>query len=112
LLSSVSHEGGTALLTPATPQNDALIWLGKDSNLDTYSDDKKFQRFSLATLYYSTDGSRWGNKDGWVSDSEECDWYNSAKGSFCENGFVVELSIVSNMLAGTIPNESTLLSIP
>jgi hypothetical protein len=110
LLSSVSHDGGTALLIPETPQNDALIWLGKDSNLDTYSDDKKIQRFSLATLYYSTDGSRWGNNDGWVSDSEECDWYNTAKGSFCENGFVVELSIVSNMLAGTIPNELTLLS--
>jgi hypothetical protein len=110
LLSSVSHDGGTALLTPSTSQNDALTWLGNDQNLNTYSDIKKIQRFALATLYYSTDGSRWGNKSGWVSDSEECDWYNTAKGSFCENGAVVELSLVSNSLAGTIPNELTLLS--
>jgi hypothetical protein len=44
LLSSVLHDGGTTLLTMAMPQNDAL--------------DKKIQQFSLATLYYSTYGSR------------------------------------------------------
>jgi hypothetical protein len=116
LLSSLSFDNGTALQTPSTPQNNALVWLANNTNLDTYSDEKKIQRYVLAVLYYSTNGTDWLNKDGWLSNGDECDWYNLADGSFCINGSVVELDFYDvdtkkgNNLVGTIPNELALLS--
>jgi len=43
LLASVSLDGGTALQTPLTPQNEALKWLAENTNLDTSSDEQKIQ---------------------------------------------------------------------
>ena len=40
-LSAVSFDNGTALQTPSTPQNEALIWLANNTDLDTYSDEEK-----------------------------------------------------------------------
>ena len=92
LLSSVSFDNGTALQTTSTPQNDALIWLSNNTNLDTYSDKRKIQRYVLAVLYYSTNGNNWDRNSGWLSNEDECDWYNLADGSFCdESGAVMEL---------------------
>ena len=108
LLSSVSFDNGTALQTPLTPQNSAAIWLSINANLDTYSDAKKIQRYVLATLFYSTNGILWNDNTDWLTDFDECDWYN--RDSFCENGTVAYLSLYSNNLVGTIPNELALLS--
>jgi hypothetical protein len=116
VLSPLSFDNGTALQTPSTPQNNALVWLANNTNLDTYSDEKKIQRYVLAVLYYSTNGTDWLNKDGWLSNGDECDWYNLADGSFCINGSVAELDFYDvdtengNNLVGTIPNELALLS--
>ena len=77
LLSSVSFDNGTALQTPSTPQNDALIWLANNTNLDSYSDARKIQRYVLATLYYSTNGAQWLDNTDWLTDLDECTWYNS-----------------------------------
>jgi len=120
LLTSVSPDGGAALKTPSTPQNNALNWLAGNANLDAYSDDKKIQRYILATLYFSTRGDDWINNTGWLSDSDECDdWYNEADESFCSNGAVVELDFYrdihanpnpSNNLDGSLPVELALLS--
>jgi hypothetical protein len=130
LLSSVSFDNGTALQTRLTPQNDALNWLASNANLDTYSDEKRIQRYALAVLYYSTNGDSWYGKVGWLSNFDECDWYSLAEaGSLCdENGSVVELNFYNgdtetgnnevgtipigngNNIVGTIPNELALLS--
>jgi hypothetical protein len=111
LLSSKSFDGGAALRTPSTPQNKALNWLAENAALSSYSDQKKIQRYVLATLYYSTNGDNWVNKFGWLSDSDECNWYNDAEGPFCVGGFVGELDLHGpNGLAGTIPPELALLS--
>jgi hypothetical protein len=116
LLSSVSFDNGTALQTPSTPQNDALIWLANNTNLDSYSEEKKIQRYVLAVLYYSTNGDRWFDNSGWLSNGDECNWYTLAESSFCINGSVVELDFYDgdtsrgNNLVGTIPNELALLS--
>jgi hypothetical protein len=111
LLSSASLDGGAALLTPSTPQNDALYWLADNANLDSYSNVKKIQRFVLATLYYSTRGYLWQNNTGWLSDADECtNWFNTAPGSFCSSSAVSDLGIDNNALDGTIPAEVALLS--
>jgi len=106
LLSSVSFDNGTALQTSPTPQNDALKWLAGNTKLDSYSDEQKIQRYVLATLYYSTGSGSWVNSSGWITDIDECEWYNDAEGTFCSgNGAVVELNLYFNNLVGTIPKE-------
>jgi hypothetical protein len=121
LLSSVSFDRGAALSNPLTPQYSALIWLANNTNLDMYLNKQKIQRYALATFYYSTNGDKWNNKSGWLSDADECEWYNSESfndlgGSFCHDGEVVRLVMVEvdpvsgNNLDGTIPNEIALIS--
>lgn len=119
LLSSVSPDGGAALRTPSTPQNKAYEWLANNTNLDSfdsYSNDskiqneRKIQRYSLATLYYSTNGDEWKNNSGWLTDSGERDWYNDEPCTFCSSGSVYKLHLRRNKLAGTIPPELALLS--
>ncbi len=110
LLSDVSPDGGAALRSPSTPQNNALKWLAGNANLDSYSDERKIQRYALATLYYSTNGDSWKNKNGWLGDGDECGWWNHAENQFCVDGAVVELDLFQNNLVGTIPAELALLS--
>jgi len=111
LLSSVSLDGGAALQTPSTPQNNALNWLAGNANLESYSDEKKIQRYTLATLYLSTNGSFWQNKTGWLSDSDECMWHNDAFERVCsDGGTIVELHLITNNLEGALPAEIALLS--
>jgi hypothetical protein len=107
LLIPVSFDNGTALQEQSTPQNNALNWLANNTNLDTYSDAKKFQRYSLATLFYSTNGTSWYQKSNWRSNIDECDWGYV----FCdENRSLETLELSDNNLFGTIPNELALLS--
>jgi hypothetical protein len=102
-------DNGTALRTASTPQNDALNWLANNNtNLNSYSNATKIQRYALATLFYSTNGTSWDKKDEWMSDFDECRWYNSGS-SLCTRGSVETLSLSSNNLVGTIPNELDLL---
>jgi len=109
LLLSVSFDNGTALQMPLTPQNMALNWLANNTNLDTYSDAKKIQRFALATLFYSTNGTSWYVNDTWMSNEDECGWYNNGA-SLCTIGSIDRLNLEINNLVGKIPNELALLS--
>jgi hypothetical protein len=109
ILVPVAFDNGTALKEQSTPQNKALNWLANNTNLDSYSDATKIQRYSLATLFFSTNGTHWDKKDEWMSNSNECLWYNSGS-SVCTNGSVDTLSLSGNNLVGTIPNELALLS--
>jgi hypothetical protein len=114
LLSLVSPDGGTALATPSTPQNKAVNWLANNINFNKFSDKRKIQRYTLGVLYYSTNGTNWSNNNGWLTDKNECNWWNGADGLFCdENGAIFELDLYDgsgNNLVGTIPMELTLLS--
>lgn len=112
MLSTVSMDSGEALSTPSTAQNEALNWLASNGNLESYSDEIKIQRHVLATLYYSTNGDSWTNNTGWLSDSDECGWYNGAAGGeLCSSqGLVVGLDLSKNNLTGNIPAEVGLLS--
>jgi hypothetical protein len=110
LLSKVSLDGGAALRGRSTPQNAALHWLAGNAKLNEYSDERKIQRYVLATFYHSTNGGNWDNNGGWMSDMDECEWFNDAEGPFCWNGVVVEFDFFQNNLRGTIPEELALLS--
>lgn len=48
-----------AMADPSSPQAQANRWLIGDPNYDDYSEERAFQRFALATLYYATDGKNW-----------------------------------------------------
>jgi len=62
-----------------SPQSKAFQWLSKDPNLYQYSRGRVEQRFALASLYYSTNGSLWLNDERWLSyDHHECEWYMSS----------------------------------
>jgi hypothetical protein len=99
-------------LSDGSPQFAALEWLSMNSELSSYSYDKKLQRFALATLYYSTGGDRWLNDDLWLSDEDECLWFStSADRSPCDDaGSFANLELELNDLSGTIPAELVLLS--
>jgi hypothetical protein len=70
LLSSISFYDGVALSTPSSPQSMAFNWLVTNhTNLLTLSPEQIIQRYALATLYYSTNGDSWNNRErifGWM----------------------------------------------
>ena len=107
LLSLHSYDDGTALRIPSSPQNRAAQWLAGNVNLDSYSDERKIQRYALATFYYSTNGPSWDSFGSWLTDASECSQWGSYVG--CSE-FSVILFQINIVLEGTIPNEIGLLS--
>ena len=73
-LSPVTNQ--SILLDSGTPQGQAFVWL-KDS--DMYTDPCSYatleQRYSLAVLFFSTNGTSWIEQAEWISRSEECNWF-------------------------------------
>lgn len=113
-LSSVSFDNGAAVETASTPQNEAMIWLAGNVNLESYTNEKKIQRYALATFYYSTNGPDWDIEADWLSDLDECLWYTDDIGAFCSDGSVSRLDFYQsrsgNNLNGSIPVEIAFLS--
>lgn len=109
LLSAKSSDGGAALQSASSPQNNAVKWLSGNTNLGNYTDERKIQRYVLATLYYSTSGDNWENNRAWLSNSNECSWHSNYE-SFCSESTVNELGLYYNNLDGAIPVELALLS--
>jgi Leucine-rich repeat (LRR) protein len=88
----------------------ALYWLLEKSNFDAYSIDRQIQRFALAAFYYATEGRSWNQSKGWLTDIDECTWYQDNNEDLCVNGTLRVLSLQSNNLAGLLPNEIALFS--
>jgi Leucine-rich repeat (LRR) protein len=105
LILSVSPGTESAFSDPDSPQSSALNWLSDSRFLTTYSREQILQRFVMATLYYSTDGSAWLRDDVWLSDVSECDWYSSeTKLAICNSeGLIDEIDLDSNNLSGELP---------
>jgi len=108
IITSVSFDNGTALNDATSPQFQALAWLNTNTNLKEYPDWRKIQRYVLATLFYSTDGSGWEQSDGWLSDEDECNWSHIE--GHCQGEIVAELWFGHANLGGTLPPELALLS--
>ena len=111
LIESVSFDGGAALSDSLSPQNKALTWLASNQNLEDYPEWKIIQRYVLAVFYYSTNGESWKNRNGWLTDEDECSWYTSnEKGSCDESGAFNRLVLDNNNLMGPLVTELALLS--
>lgn len=76
LLEAASFDAGAALRQENSPQQRAMLWLLQNVNLESYTNSKKIQRYALAVFYYSTNGDGWGENLWWMSDEDECMWYN------------------------------------
>lgn len=110
LIASHALDGGVALSDPLSPQFKALSWLESDANLD-YPDWRKVQRHVLATFYYSTNGDDWLERDGWLMEEHECDWFSSAVDPPCdENGVFTRLVLFDNNVTGSLPKDIAILS--
>lgn len=102
---------------PDSPQGRALKWLS-DGGEETENLEVARTRFSLATIYYSTNfvqhdsgaSSAWYQQSNWMSSDTVCLWH----GVICMEeesvlGRVQALNLSSNGLAGVLPQEIGLL---
>lgn len=72
-----SLDNGATLHNTMSPQYRAFRWLSGNMELAAYSDERKIQRYALATLFYSTGGDQWSNNEYWMSDEDECTmWFS------------------------------------
>lgn len=89
----------------AAPEVRAASWIMFDDPVD--SQDRTLMRFSLAVLYYSTNGDGWTVKDGWMTEANACEFH----GIHCDvDENVVAIALSGNNLVGTIPNVLTILT--
>ncbi|KAL3916908.1 MAG: hypothetical protein SGILL_004963, partial [Bacillariaceae sp.] len=113
VLSEITDEA--VLLEPSTPQHSAMLWLVYDDGLqlNATSSYQLYQRYILATFYFSTQGSRWKNKCRFLSASSVCDWHVASigLGVYCGNGTLVtkSLQFERNGLRGSMPPEIVFL---
>lgn len=89
----------------------ALEWLLEDdqSGISLNEDSSELQeRFGLATLYFSTNGKGWINRENWLSPNSVCIWI----GLSCDDATnsVIALTFNANNLQGKIPGELGKLS--
>eukprot|EP00544_Gedaniella_sp_CCMP2646_P003930 CAMPEP_0202480396 /NCGR_PEP_ID=MMETSP1361-20130828/405_1 /ASSEMBLY_ACC=CAM_ASM_000849 /TAXON_ID=210615 /ORGANISM="Staurosira complex sp., Strain CCMP2646" /LENGTH=581 /DNA_ID=CAMNT_0049107827 /DNA_START=737 /DNA_END=2479 /DNA_ORIENTATION=+ len=117
LITPVSFDGGESLMDPTSPQSFAARWLAVNAELASYSDERKLQRYALATFYFSTDGDAWEDKQKWLTDSNECiDWWveeletDDTKLECDASNAITLLLMGENNIAGTLPDEIAFLS--
>lgn len=113
----ISFDGGAALDDPTSPQYSAFLWLSQDPNLEFYDDERRTQRYAMATLYYSLNGESWLSNDGWLSEDDECTWFSRVNRQICGRrrlqpsrpsssaGSIIRLVLYYNNLEGAIPPE-------
>lgn len=91
---------------PGTPQSKALNWVTFQDPLRTPpGSPEQLVRFSLATLFYATNGNNWEKRKYWLSSAHVCQWYGIA--CTMSNGLnsVLEIALPRNNLVGTLPLE-------
>ncbi len=82
----------TTTVTP-TPSAAAVITCNVITQIPTLECE------ALAAFYAATNGSGWGNSNGWFVTDLPCSW----NGVTCFNGNVVDLQLAGNKLSGTLP---------
>jgi hypothetical protein len=74
---------GNALKVQGSPQYKAAMWMESGDLMPNPSggtglsiDDPRFtQRYIMALFYYAMDGENWVQKQGWLSEKSECEWF-------------------------------------
>jgi hypothetical protein len=107
LLLSEAFDGGEALQTPGTPQNEAYQWLLNNTLLGQYMDYNILQRYSAVTLYSATNGSSWTESEFWLSDLPLCQWNSTVDYDLrcVQDEILAALALTGNGLSGTLPLE-------
>ena len=94
----------------------AVQWLINEDPLELFANDtptqtRLTQRYSLLTLWYSTNGPSWFQNQGWLTAENECTWF----GITCNSNMAVvqigstEMTLLRNNLSGHIPPDIALL---
>ncbi len=107
-LSFVSADNGMKLLDMNSPQYHAYSWLVEDSNGQSYSDGRLYQRYALATLYFATNGVQWRESGNWITSADECDWFGISGCSDADEDTIVAIELFGNNLQGSLPPEAFL----
>ena len=107
-----SFDGGEALNNTSSPQYMAYSWLLDNENLSEYTEEQMLQRYSMATLYFATNGDQWLVNNLWLSQVSECGWFGKtgSQRRCNKKGKLVNLELDLNDLNGSIPAELGLLS--
>jgi hypothetical protein len=95
-----------------SPQAKALAWLKEDPLYHEYRSVHRLnQRYALAVLFFSTNGTSWTNSTGWLSDDNECTWFMISFDDICSATFrLLTLQLGGVELDGSLPRELELLS--
>ena len=111
LLSSALSDSGESLKDSSSPQYAALQWLRTPGNNEIYSHQRLFQRYALATLYFSMGGENWDLSGSWLTNTTECEWFSVGQYPICDTaGFIVEIDLAGNNLRGQLPRDFEVLS--
>jgi len=121
LIHSIAIHRGMEFVGSNSYQSRALAWVLGHDDLDSFSDTKIIQRYTLACIYYSTyavktlyteeiagaDVPGWTNSDGWMDTNlDECQWH----GLDCDSNDAVDsIELPSNGLTGHFAPEVQLL---
>jgi Leucine-rich repeat (LRR) protein len=109
----VSEKSRQELERSGSPQSQAINWLFTESDFLGYPQEKRVQRYVLATLYYATAGESWAKSEKWLSQADECTWYWSGQpeSQVCDDNLnLLNLVLPGNTLVGTLPDEVSLLT--
>jgi Leucine-rich repeat (LRR) protein len=98
------------LFLERSAQYRAMEWLVGNTLYDSYTYNRKIQRWALSTFYYSLYGSEWAVTNGWVNHEgnleNECTWH----GITCTaSGTVMTIDLKANKVYGRVPDETSLL---
>jgi len=91
-----------------SPQSKALRWTRRYDDRETYTLDRKIQRFALMSLKYSITDENLSDEDlEMYATTHECDWYEITR---CVNDIYKELELSKTMIRGELVPELALLS--
>jgi hypothetical protein len=95
-----------------SPQAKALAWLKQDPLYHEYQSVHRLnQRYALAVLFFSTNGTSWAISDGWLSNDNECTWFSGSIDDICDaTSHYLALYLELIELDGSLPRELELLS--
>lgn len=95
-----SYPNSNVLTTVDTDQHKAVKWLAGNTNLGSYDNLVKMQRYALAVFFYKTNGEKWLRKSYWMTSASECLWH----GITCESGAVSRIKLEKNLIDGAYPS--------
>jgi len=96
-----------------SPQSQALDWLtDPEFNRKLTATFDTIQRYVLAVMYFTTNGTEWANSDGWLTAASVCEWFTagSIRTVCSDDGLLTQLNLSRNNLGGQLPSEISLLA--